>query len=122
MGLAPVVQTELQAPLQIEALYTSGSRSIHALVRVDARTYEEWHQKKKDLMPFLVAGSILTGGLGAAAVVLVGAIAAVTLIIVVGAGLASYQYAVWTLLFLKLHTRGHGGTAKLVRWFRRLLA
>jgi len=45
----------VQAPLQIEALYTSGSRSIHALVRVDARTYEEWHAKKQALMPFLVA-------------------------------------------------------------------
>lgn len=51
----------VQAPLQIEALYTSGSRSIHALVRVDARTYEEWHQKKRDLMPFLVA-CIMVGG------------------------------------------------------------
>ncbi len=51
----------VQAPLQIEALYTSGSRSIHALVRIDARTYEEWHQKKRDLMPFLVA-TIMVGG------------------------------------------------------------
>lgn len=45
----------VQAPLQIEALYTSGSRSIHALVRVDAKTYDDWHVKKNELMPFLMA-------------------------------------------------------------------
>lgn len=74
------------------------------------------------LMPFLVAGSILTGGLGAAAVIVVGALLGVSLMIVVGAGLGAFQYAVWTHLFLKLHTRGHGGVAKIVRWFRHLLA
>lgn len=51
----------VQVPLQIEALYTSGSRSIHALVRIDARTYEEWHAKKNELMPFLMA-CIMVGG------------------------------------------------------------
>lgn len=51
----------VQAPLQIEAIYTSGSRSIHTLVRIDARTYEEWHAKKQELMPFLVATMMLGG-------------------------------------------------------------
>lgn len=51
----------VQAPLRIEAIYTSGSRSIHTLVRVDARTYEEWHQRKQELMPFLVATMMLGG-------------------------------------------------------------
>jgi hypothetical protein len=45
----------VQVPLRIEALYTSGSRSIHALVRINARTYEEWHAKKRELLPFLAA-------------------------------------------------------------------
>jgi hypothetical protein len=51
----------VQAPLQIEALYTSGTRSVHALVRVDAKTYEDWHAKKQELMPFLVA-CMMVGG------------------------------------------------------------
>ncbi len=51
----------VQAPLRIEALYTSGARSVHALVRLDARTYEEWHEKKRALMPFLVA-CMMVGG------------------------------------------------------------
>lgn len=50
----------VQVPLRIEALYTSGSRSIHALVRVDARTKEEWDETKRRLMPFLVA-SLMAG-------------------------------------------------------------
>lgn len=51
----------VQAPLQIEAIYTSGSRSIHSLVRVDAKTYEDWHAKKNELMPFLVATMMMGG-------------------------------------------------------------
>lgn len=51
----------VQVPLHIEAIYTSGSRSIHTLVRVDARTYEEWHAKKQELMPFLVATMMMGG-------------------------------------------------------------
>lgn len=49
----------VQAPLKIEALYTSGGRSIHALVRVDCRTKAEWDAEKKALMPFLMAGLML---------------------------------------------------------------
>lgn len=50
----------VQVPLRIEALYTSGSRSIHALIRVDARTKEEWDEIKRRMMPFLVA-SLMCG-------------------------------------------------------------
>lgn len=49
----------VQAPLKIEALYTSGGRSVHALVRVDCRTKAEWDEEKKALMPFLMAGVLL---------------------------------------------------------------
>lgn len=49
----------VQAPLKIEALYTSGSRSVHALVRVDCRTKAEWDAEKKALMPFLLVGQML---------------------------------------------------------------
>lgn len=50
----------VQVPLRIEALYTSGARSIHALIRVDARTKEEWDETKRRMMPFLVA-SLMCG-------------------------------------------------------------
>lgn len=49
----------VQVPLKIEALYTSGGRSIHALVRVDCRTKKEWDAEKQALMPFLMAGLLL---------------------------------------------------------------
>lgn len=49
----------VQAPLRIEALYTSGGRSIHALVRVDCRTKKEWDAEKQAMMPFLMAGLML---------------------------------------------------------------
>lgn len=46
----------VQAPLRIEALYTSGSRSIHALIRVDCKTKEQWDEEKRRMTPFLMAG------------------------------------------------------------------
>lgn len=46
----------VQCPLRIEALYTSGGRSVHALVRVDCRTKEEWDAEKRAMMPFLMGG------------------------------------------------------------------
>lgn len=45
-----------RVPLRIEALYTSGSRSVHALVRVDCRTKEQWDEEKRRMMPFLMGG------------------------------------------------------------------
>lgn len=41
-------------PLRIAAIYTSGGRSIHALIRVDARTKDEWDNEKKALHAGLV--------------------------------------------------------------------
>ena len=51
----------VQVPLRIEALYTSGGRSIHALVRVDCKTKQEWEAEKNGLMPFLM-GCVMVGG------------------------------------------------------------
>lgn len=51
----------VQAPLRVEAIYTSGSRSIHVLVRIDGKTYDDWHAKKNAIMPFLLA-CIMMGG------------------------------------------------------------
>ncbi len=54
----------VQAPLRIEAVYTSGSpakglpKSIHALVRVDCKTKEQWDEEKRRMMPFLMGGLI----------------------------------------------------------------
>lgn len=36
----------VQFPLRIVAVYTSGGKSIHALVRLDASSKQEWDQKK----------------------------------------------------------------------------
>ena len=44
----------VQLPLKIAALYTSGGRSVHALIRVDARTKAEWDLRKAELKPWLV--------------------------------------------------------------------
>ena len=44
----------VQLPLRICAIYTSGGRSIHALVRVDAPTKQEWDSVVKQLRPPLV--------------------------------------------------------------------
>jgi hypothetical protein len=43
----------VQIPLRIEAIYTSGGRSIHALVRVDCPTKGAWDDEKRALEPTL---------------------------------------------------------------------
>ena len=43
----------VQLPLRIEAIYTSGGRSVHGLVRVDCRTKLEWDNLKVQLAPTL---------------------------------------------------------------------
>jgi len=43
----------VQLPLRIEAIYTSGGKSVHALVRVDCRTHREWEDYAKTMMPTL---------------------------------------------------------------------
>ncbi len=40
-------------PLPIAAIYTSGGRSVHALVRVECRTKEEWDKYKTLLVPIM---------------------------------------------------------------------
>ena len=44
----------VQMPLRIVAIYTSGGRSIHCLIRLDAATKAEWDLKKQMLKPALV--------------------------------------------------------------------
>lgn len=55
----------VQMPLRIAALYTSGGRSVHALVRVDARTKGEWDERKRELAPWLVPLGADPGALSA---------------------------------------------------------
>jgi len=43
----------VQMPLRIAAIYTSGRRSIHALVRVDAASKAEWDAVARRLKPFI---------------------------------------------------------------------
>jgi len=43
----------VQLPLRIAALYTSGDRSVHALVRVDLRSKAMWDQLRDYLKPVL---------------------------------------------------------------------
>jgi hypothetical protein len=40
-----------QVPLPIAAIYTSGGKSIHALVKVDVGSKAEWDRIKKMIMP-----------------------------------------------------------------------
>lgn len=44
----------VQLPLRVVAIYTSGGRSIHALVRVDARSKTDWDHIVKQIRPTLV--------------------------------------------------------------------
>lgn len=43
----------VRLPLRIVAIYSSGGRSVHALVRVDARTKGHWDEIKSAMMPGL---------------------------------------------------------------------
>lgn len=43
----------VQIPLKIEAIYTSGGRSIHVLVRIDCATRRQWDEERKALEPTL---------------------------------------------------------------------
>jgi hypothetical protein len=44
----------VQFPLRIAAIYTSGSRSVHALVKIGARTKGEWDAEKEAMKSVLV--------------------------------------------------------------------
>lgn len=54
-----------QLPLRIAAIYTSGSRSVHALIRVDARTKREWDEIKHALAPGVLTLGADPGSLSA---------------------------------------------------------
>lgn len=73
------------------------------------------------LLPLLVGASLVKGATLVGGIVAIASLAAVLLLAVVGGGLAAFQYAVWVHLFTKLHMRGHGGKAKIVRWFEKLI-
>jgi len=45
----------VQFPLRIVAVYTSGGRSIHALVRLDATSKQDWDTKRSVIAPIVVA-------------------------------------------------------------------
>ena len=44
----------VQLPLRIVAIYTSGGKSIHALVRVDAESKSHWDEIKNEIKPVVV--------------------------------------------------------------------
>lgn len=44
----------VQFPLRIAAIYSSGGRSVHALVKIDARTKGEWDKEREALKNALV--------------------------------------------------------------------
>lgn len=44
----------VQLPLRVAAIYTSGKRSIHALVRIDAPSMKEWNNIVRQIRPMLV--------------------------------------------------------------------
>jgi hypothetical protein len=55
----------VQMPLRIAALYSSGSRSVHALVRVDARIKNEWDAEKEAVKRVLVTLGACLGSMSA---------------------------------------------------------
>lgn len=54
----------MQLPLKIAAIYTSGGKSIHALVRLDAVSKQHWDQERDVIKPIAVTlgadGSAMT--------------------------------------------------------------
>ncbi len=54
-----------QLPLRIAAIYTSGGRSVHALVRVDAVTKADWDTKKHAMKTGLIILGACPGSLSA---------------------------------------------------------
>jgi len=54
-----------QMPLRIAAIYTSGGRSIHALVRLDAGSKAEWDDRCEAIQPALVTLGADAGALSA---------------------------------------------------------
>jgi hypothetical protein len=44
----------VQLPLRIAAIYTSGGKSIHALVRIDAGSKPQWDRERDAIKPVVV--------------------------------------------------------------------
>jgi hypothetical protein len=63
--LADWVRLLIQLPLVIVAIYTSGGRSIHALVRVDAADKAEWDEMKRKIAKVMVPLGADPGALSA---------------------------------------------------------
>jgi hypothetical protein len=59
------IPTLAQLPLPIVSIVTSGGRSIHALVRIDARNKQEWETAKNTLGPMMVELGADKGALSA---------------------------------------------------------
>ncbi|MDQ8206204.1 hypothetical protein QEH52_01690 [Coraliomargarita sp. SDUM461003] len=43
----------VQLPLRVAAIYSSGGRSVHVLIRIDRPTKDSWDQAKAELLPTL---------------------------------------------------------------------
>lgn len=41
-------------PLRVAAIYSSGGKSVHALIRLDAKTQRDWREMRERLMPGIV--------------------------------------------------------------------
>lgn len=67
------------------------------------------------LLPLIVSASLLGANIGLWLALIIAACLALTILVVVGAGLVGFQYSVWTLLFMRLHVKNHGGMPKLIR-------
>jgi hypothetical protein len=59
------IRALVQLPLPIVSIVTSGGRSIHALVRIDARNKQEWEAAKQKIGPALVELGADKGALSA---------------------------------------------------------
>jgi len=53
----------VQLPLRIAAIYTSGSRSVHVLVQVDAKVKEDWEREKSALLRGMITLGACRGSL-----------------------------------------------------------
>lgn len=48
------VAAAVQLPLRIAAIYTSGGKSVHVLVRLDATSKREWDEWKDEIKPMVI--------------------------------------------------------------------
>ena len=55
----------VQLPLKIVAIYTSGGKSIHALVRLDAVSKQDWDLQRDQMRPIVVTLGADNGSLTA---------------------------------------------------------